>query len=88
MSAESTPIRLDQGLNYRLNGREVGVMNVYREGGSLVVQLSVFDPATSTDDVVYVRTNDALTVGGQRYRVVDVRSASVGARACLQIAPE
>jgi hypothetical protein len=88
MSVESTPIRLDQGLNYRVNGREVGVMNVFEEGGSLVVQLSVFDPTTSTDDDIYVRTNDALTVGDQRFRVVDVRSARVGTRAWLQIVPE
>jgi hypothetical protein len=81
-------IRLVQGLNYALGDREVGVMNVYEEAGTNVAHLSVFDPATSTDDDVHVRHGDELSVGRLRYRVIMVALAHDGDRAWLEIAPQ
>jgi hypothetical protein len=71
---ESSPQvdRLRQGLNYRLHEREVGVMNVFEADGSPTAQLSVFDPATSSDETVRVRRNEEFAVGTHTYRVIDV----------------
>jgi hypothetical protein len=86
MTAESAASRrLTQGLNYALHGGVVGVVNVYEKDGSVVAQLSIFDPVSTTEHIVLVKPNDEFLVGTERYRVVAVARQSVDQRAWLDI---
>lgn len=84
-------MRLQQGSNYRLGSYEVGVMNVLpdRDGPvRLVAHLSVFNPATSSDEHVRVHAGDELALGAERYRVMRVVSEEDSdARPWLEIEP-
>ena len=79
--------RWRQGLNYHVHEHQVGVMNVFEQDGSPIAQLSVFDPATSSDDVVRVRANDEFAVGTHRYRVIDVVLEQGDERDYLDVEP-
>jgi hypothetical protein len=86
---ESTPRvdRLVQGLNYRLQDHQVGVMNVFDKDGSPTAQLSVFDPASSSGESVRVRRDDEFAVGAHTYRVIDVVLERSGRRDFVDVVP-
>lgn len=81
-------MRLIQGANYTVGSCNVGVMNIYREPrqpGAVIAHLSVYDRRTSSDRDVVVRAGDDLTVGSERYTVVEVVPAASGERAWMVI---
>jgi hypothetical protein len=86
MSQPASSIRLTQSLNYTMDSREVGVMNVWEDQpGAVVAQLSVYDPVSGTDDDIRVRVGDEIAVGSKRYRVVEMVTAKENERAWLSI---
>lgn len=80
--------RLKQTGNYRFATREVGVMNVWKEqAGTMIAQLSIFDPASNKDDEVRVRVDDEFAIGEERYRVVQITAQQGKEYAWIEIAP-
>lgn len=65
-------------------------MNVYVPAdrpGTIVAQLSLFDPASGEDQTVGVTAGDELVLGADRYRVACVATGDVGTRGWLDIEP-
>lgn len=82
-------MRLRQGTNPRIGSFEVGVCSVYEPSGrpgTVVAQLSVFDPSTGHDEDVVVTAGDEIALGAQRYRVVAVTEGGSGQRDGVEIA--
>lgn len=80
--------RLKQTGNYRFGSRQVGVMNVWREeAGTMIAQISIFDPATKKDDELRVRVDDEIAIGPDRYRVMQIVEPQGKEYAWIEIAP-